>query len=189
MASLRFASRQPLWRQKLQPPVLKISRMLSAVAQSPNDVRKMLEEPSWSVKSMLGDGEASLPAISQKQLHHLLRLSALPLPKSVAEEAKMIEDLQAQLHFVQAIQKLDTEGVEPLQSIRDETKHGEREGTIRVESLKEEFGKEVVVGKRGRITRKKDLPPVTEEGIEDWDPLAQAPKKIGRYFVVETDKD
>lgn len=101
----------------------------------------------------------------------------------------MIKDLEAQLWYVQAIQMLDTEGIEPLPCIRDETKQGERESMITIESLREEFGKEVVLGKRGRIIRRTDLPPVEEEDMGDWDPLAQAPKKVGRYFVVDTDKD
>lgn len=129
------------------------------------------------------------PAITRKQLYHLLRLSALPLPKTNAEEVKMIKDLEAQLQFVQAITKLDTEGVEPLKCIRDETEQGERESMITVESLREEFDKEVVLGNRGRICRRKDVPPVEEEDMEDWDPLDQAPKKVGRYFVVDTDND
>ena len=104
----------------------------------------------------------------------------------------MMTDLKSQLRFVQAVQKVDTEGVEPLQSIRDETRQGERENMITVESLKAEFDKEVVVGKRGRIVRTKAVPQVDEErkgDLEDWDALAHASKKRGRYFVVETDKD
>lgn len=152
----------------------------------------MLELPSWSTASLIGgdrDTATTELAITQKQLHHLLRLSALPLPKTNVEETKMIKDLEAQLRFVQAVQKLDTEGVEPLQCVRDETEQGERENMITVESLREEFDKELVLGKRGRIIRRKDLPPVEEEDMGGWDPLAQAPRKVGRYFVVETDKD
>lgn len=100
----------------------------------------------------------------------------------------MISDLQSQLHFVQAIQRVDTEGVEPLQSIRDETKDAERENAVTVESLQDELSKEVVVGKRGRIERNKDSR-VNTSGVEDWDPLAHASQKRGRYFVVNTNED
>ena len=195
MAFLRTTLRQLKYTRNPSPRFLHQSSLSPAltpitVAQTPADISKMLESPSWSTASLLGDRDgATEPAITQKQLHHLLRLSALPLPKTNAEEAKMIKDLEAQLKFVQAIQKLDTEGVEPLQCIRDETQQGERESMITVESLREEFDKEVVLGKRGRIIKRKDLPPVEEEDMGDWDPLAQAPKKVGRYFVVETDKD
>lgn len=102
----------------------------------------------------------------------------------------MIADLQSQLKFVQAIQSVDTTGVEPLQSIRDETKEAEIENEITVATLQDQFDKEEVVGMRGRIRRKKrvrDSPRKREVG--DWDPLEQAPKKLGRFFVVNTAKD
>ena len=102
----------------------------------------------------------------------------------------MIKDLQSQLKFVRAIQEVDTEGVEPLQSIRDETKDPERENEITVNTLREEFDKEEVVGKRGRIRRRMNVPDaVRDEQVNDWDPLSQAPKKLGRFIVVDTAKD
>ena len=165
-------------------------RMSSAEAKGSDDIAAMLAQPSWSVKSLLEPPRDPLQEIhiTQKQLHHLLRLSALPLPESENEEARMIKDLQSQLQFVRAIQKVNTHGVKPLQSIRDETKRAEKENTITFESLKDEFDKEIVVGRRGRIT-KAETPPCDTENIENWDPLSQAPKKLGRYFVVEIDKD
>lgn len=164
--------------------------MSSAEAKGPDDIAAMLAQPSWSVKSLLEPPKDPLQEIpiTQKQLHHLLRLSALPLPESENEEARMIKDLQSQLQFVKAIQNVNTHGVKPLQSIRDETKRAEKENMITLESLKDEFDKEIVVGKRGRIT-KAEAPPCDAENVENWDPLSQAPKKLGRYFVVETDKD
>ena len=101
----------------------------------------------------------------------------------------MMEDLEAQLRFVQAVQRVDTKGVKPLQSIRDETIKGQKLSAFTVKSLKAEFDKEMVVGKRGRIIKRKNLPPVDEERLTNWDPLAQAPKRLERYFVVETDTD
>lgn len=168
----------------------RIARKSSTKAKGPDDIALMLAQPSWSVKSLMEPTDKALSdvSITQKQLHHLLRLSALPLPQSDSEEARMITDLQSQLQFVQAIQKVNVDGVEPLQSIRDETKQAEEENTITVQSLKDEFDKEVVVGRRGRITRAK-IPPCDNDVVRDWDPLSQAPKKLGRYFVVETDKD
>lgn len=101
----------------------------------------------------------------------------------------MIKTLESQLHFVRAIQSVDTSGVRPLQSIRDETVEAERENEITVESLGDAFAKEETVpGKTRRIRRWRDLP-IDTEGVEAWDALAQAPKKIGRYFVVDTGKD
>ena len=175
----------------LSPAMQSGVRPLST-AESPDALEKMFAKPSWSVKSLFKSDKssASTPAITQKQLHHLLRLSALPLPASEAQNAKIIKDLQSQLKFVQAIQQVDTEGVEPLQSIRDETKEAEKENEITVKSLQGEFDKEEVVGKRGRIRRRNEVPAAArDERMKDWDPLAQAPKKLGRFFVVDTARD
>ena len=154
-----------------------------------DQIAEMLANPSWSVKSLSATSDELKPGeiITQKQLHHLLRLSALPLPTSAEEEAGMIKTLKSQLHFVRAIQRVDTTGVEPLQGIRDETKEAEEENAVTLESLKEHLEKEEVVGYSRRIRRKKSLEPLSEEANE-WDPLALASKKIGRYIVVETGK-
>jgi Asp-tRNA(Asn)/Glu-tRNA(Gln) amidotransferase C subunit len=104
------------------------------------------------------------------------------------EEQEMIKTLESQLHFVQAIQSVDTTGVEPLRSIRDETKEAEKENAVTLESMKEELSKEEVVGHSGRIRRKKSAAAETDEA-SNWDPLALASKKIGRYIVVETGKN
>ncbi len=102
----------------------------------------------------------------------------------------MIADLQSQLKFVQAIQSVDTTGVEPLQSIRDETKEAKLENEITLATLQAEFDKEEVVGMRGRIRRREDVPDLERvEEVKDWDPLEQASKKVGRFFVVDTAKD
>ncbi|MCJ1388441.1 hypothetical protein MMC18_001288 [Xylographa bjoerkii] len=157
---------------------------------NPDEITSMLSKPSWSVKSLLDNGAPSKsdPTITQKQLHHLLRLSALPLPKTVEEESKMIQTLESQLHFVRAIKSVDTTGVQPLQSIRDETKEAAKENEITLESLQGDLAKEEVVGRSRRIRRKKDHAAARQE--EDrFDPLAQASKRIGRYIVVQTSKD
>lgn len=103
----------------------------------------------------------------------------------------MISDLQSQLHFVRAIQEVDTEGVEPLVALRDETEEGLKEGTIGLEEMRGELGKEEVVGMRGRIVRRKDAEATGAREKEggDSDLLAQAPKRLGRYVVVDTAKD
>ncbi|RMY37770.1 hypothetical protein D0865_13268 [Hortaea werneckii] len=138
------------------------------------DVAELLSKPSWSVASLLPSKSetSSAPDISSNQLHHLLRLSALPLPKSPEEE--------------QNIQAVDTTGIEPLRSLRDETAHGEAQAEPGVEALKEALEKESVRGKyHKRIRRNKD---VAEKKTRDWDPLATAHKKVGRFFVVEGEK-
>ena len=155
-----------------------------------SEIEELLVTPSWSVKSLLDTHKKpeSDATVTPKQLHHLLRLSALPLPRSMEEEQEMIKTLESQLHFVQAIQSVDTTGVEPLRSIRDETKEAEKENAVTLESMKEELSKEEVVGHSGRIRRKKSATAETDEA-SNWDPLALASKKIGRYIVVETGKN
>ncbi len=104
----------------------------------------------------------------------------------------MISELQSQLQFVRAIQEVDTDGVEPLVALRDETEEGEKEGTIGLEEMRGELGKEEVVGMRGRIVRRRSAEGEGEggkEGAGDLDLLAQAPRRLGRYVVVDTAKD
>lgn len=152
------------------------------------DVAELLSKPSWSVASLLPSKNetSSAPEISSNQLHHLLRLSALPPPKSPEEEQSMLSTLSSQLHFVKDIQAVDTTGVEPLRSLRDGTAQGEAQAELGVEALKDAFEKESVRGRyHKRIRRNID---VAEKKTRDWDPLATAQKKVGRFFVVEGEK-
>ena len=131
--------------------------------------------------------DSETPTITPKQLHHLLRLSALPAPESKEEEQKMLKTLSSQLHFVREMQSVDTSGVEPLRSIRDETREAEKEIEVTMDDLKEAFAKEERVGRSGRLRRRRDLP-VDTEGAEDWDVLGHASRRVGRFFVVENGK-
>ena len=153
-------------------------------------IASLLSKPSWSVQSLLDSKVSSRsdPVITQKQLHHLLRLSALPLPETAEDESEMIRTLESQLQFVRAIQKVDTTGVQPLQSIRDETEEAAKENEVTLESLQADLDKEEVVGRSRRIKRRKDVTTVKQKGTH-FDPLALASKKIGKYIVVETRKD
>ncbi|KAF3931238.1 hypothetical protein ABW19_dt0206026 [Dactylella cylindrospora] len=142
-------------------------------------VGNMLSKPTWSVTSLLPPGHpkstSTAPPLDPKdrvtpeRLHHLLRLSALPMPKSKEEEEEMLNDLHDQLHFVNAIREVDTTGVEPLVAIRDEV--GEREqGGITLEDVQR---------------AEKELEDIGPMGEVEWDPLREAKEKVGRYFVVE----
>ncbi|KAI9820770.1 MAG: hypothetical protein M1827_005140 [Pycnora praestabilis] len=155
-----------------------------------DEIDSILSKPTWSVRSLLPTSSqvSKELGVAPKQLHHLLRLSALPQPETLEEESNMLRTLDSQLHFVREIQNVDTAGIEPLQSIRDETQEAEKENEITVEQLKEAFAKEEVIGSRRRIKRRRDLP-VDTKGAEDWDVLGQASKKVGRYFVVDSEKD
>jgi len=132
--------------------------------------------------------------ISPKQLHHLLRLSALPQPKSPEEESEMLKTLHSQLHFLRDIQTVDTEGIEPLRSIRDETEGGIEEATIGLDTLeiREALSKEEFKG-RNRRPRRKRVDVVDTRGEEDWDVTSTAGRVEemagGKYFVVRSGKE
>lgn len=154
------------------------------------DIEQLLAKPSWSVASLLPsvDQANDSPQVSSQQLHHLLRLSALPPPKDAEEEAKMLSTLSSQLHFVREIQKVDTTGVKPLQSLRDETEEGEKELEIGMDELQDALAQEEVRGKHHkRIRRKRNDAP--EKQGPGWDVLGVAEKRIGKMFVVEGGKD
>lgn len=159
-------------------------------SQSNVDVGKLLSKPVWSVSSLLPpkDTPTQSPEISSKQLHHLLRLSALPPPKDADEEAKMLSTLSSQLHFVKEIQKVDTSGVEPLRSLRDETRQGEEEAELGMDAMQDVLAQEEVRGKHHRrIRRKRDQ--TIKNQADNWDALGTATRKVGRYFVVEGGKE
>lgn len=151
-----------------------------------------LRKRTWSVRSLLPNpNQPPSKEITPQKLHHLLRLSALPQPKDLAEEASMLKILHDQLHFVKDIQTLDTEGVTPLQSIRDETEEGIKEVTIGLKELKAALAKEDLVGKVSRRPRRRKET-VDGKGVEDWDVLGPAGEKIngpgGKFFVVRSGK-
>lgn len=99
----------------------------------------------------------------------------------------MLKTLEAQIHFVKEIQQVDTTGVPPLQSIRDESSHAVEENTIGLEQLKEALSRERVHGRRHRIQRmpaeKNELP---DGNAWDGKALGHASKTKGPFFVVET---
>lgn len=156
---------------------------------NPTDLEELLSKPTWSVESLLPPktGAHHAPKISSQQLHHLLRLSALPLPKSPEAEQKMLDTLSAQLHFVGEIQQVDTTGVTPLRAIRDETPEAEEEQTITLDTLKAAIGQEQVIGKHyKRIQRRTH--PVNAKNAEDWNVLGSAERRAGQYFMVESER-
>lgn len=97
----------------------------------------------------------------------------------------MIATLQSQLQFARAVQRVDTKGVEPLRAIRDETEAAVKEMTIGLKDLEEVLAKETLVGHYQRPRRAKER---IESNAENWDALATASRKAGKYFVVESGK-
>ena len=168
------------------------------------DIRSVLSNPAWSVRSLLPPQTSSPtnppPAekiddeITSKTLRHLLRLSALPPPATPEEEDVLLTTLRTQLHFVRSIQSVDTTGVAPLAAIRDETARGRREQTIGLETLREALANEEVVGHSRRPRRRREQQEkLKKDGqrceAEDWDALAGASETAGRYFVVRSGKE
>ncbi|KAI0518216.1 hypothetical protein F5B22DRAFT_76976 [Xylaria bambusicola] len=178
------------------------------------DLASLLSRPTWSVRSLLPQSSSTPPSssssssITPKTLHHLLRLSALPLPRTPDEEAQMLSTLSSQLHFVRAIQDIDTRGVTPLRAIRDETAAGLREQTIGLAELREALEAEDIVGHARRPRRRLARGHMKEGGggeelygnvgprnekqsmlneEENWDVLGGASETaVGRYFVVRS---
>lgn len=179
-----LAPRLKASRVRLARVLQQSSRLYSAQGLDSTGIAELLAKPTWSVKELHGESSTSkpLPSITKQQLHHLLRLSALPLPKDEAEESGMIKMLESQLQFVQAVQDVDTAGVKPLRSIRDETIQAQQEIEVTAESLKEHLAKESFVGFSRRIVRKEE--PVALDESQQYDPLSQAPKTVGRYVIV-----
>lgn len=99
----------------------------------------------------------------------------------------MLRTLESQLHFVQEMQRVNTMGVEPLRSIRDESSAAVKETTIGLDRLKDALAKERVSGRRRRVQR---VPSARnghpEEAMWDGNALNCASKQKGPYFVVET---
>ena len=116
------------------------------------------------------------------QLRHLLRLSALPFPTTPEEQAAKIATLRTQLHFVRDVQSVDTAGLKPLQAIRDETKEGMKQYTIGIKDVEQALLQEDSYGHNRRPRRRKGK--ASAGDVEDWDALATAARKAGRYIVV-----
>ncbi|EAW14135.1 uncharacterized protein ACLA_071680 [Aspergillus clavatus NRRL 1] len=165
-----------------------LARPYSSKKTEEIDIDAVLAKPSWSVKSLI-PSEAAIEShtVTPKQLYHLLRLSALPQPANKEEEEAMLRTLESQIHFVKEIQRVDATGVEPLQSIRDETPEAIKESTIGLEHLKEALSKERVTGRSKRIQRVETARNDRPDGdIWDGNALGYASKTKGKFFSVET---
>ena len=193
---------------------LNISRIRYTSSLTKEDLKTILSKPSWSLKSLLpeksqGQEEEEQPQpssntpITVKQLHHLLRLSALPPPTSPAEEVSMLKTLSSQIHFVREVQSVDTTDVQPLRALRDETSQAVEENTIRLSSMQKLFDLEDKVGKNRRIRRRRREEVKLEQSKEAgeigsaqqrerksfaFDPLELAQIRRGRFFVVRRER-
>ncbi|KAK0740582.1 hypothetical protein B0T18DRAFT_431869 [Schizothecium vesticola] len=102
----------------------------------------------------------------------------------------MLSTLRAQLHFVRAIQQVDTSGVEPLYAIRDETRAGRAEASIGLgtEAILDALAGEEAAGRCGRPRRRRDVSEGGKGAGGGWDVLGQAKERAGKYFVVRSGK-
>lgn len=125
----------------------------------------------------------------------------------------MLQTLESQIHFVKEIQSVDTSGVAPLRSIRDETEIGQRKATVGLEDVESTLGLEKRVGMMQKIRRTKGGEPTYPDGREvrsgkkvnkksssveqdaqagdNWDgnALQAASKREESYFVVRSPSD
>ena len=100
----------------------------------------------------------------------------------------MLATLTSQLHFLRHIQAVDTSGVEPLRSLRDETVEGQVEQELGMEELQGALDGEDIKGKwHRRVRRRREKDGRTQQD-RDWDVLGNAERKAGRYFVVDAGK-
>lgn len=125
-----------------------------------------LPTPIWSVRTLLPSHALPLEqtqTVSASTLSHLLRLSALPPPADPAS-------LHDHLHFVRSLQSVSTEDVTPLAAIRDE-----------IDISRNDYSYEDILKAEERL----DAEGVGDAGRLEWEPVALANRKVGRYFVVD----
>ena len=99
----------------------------------------------------------------------------------------MLETLRRQVHFVKQVQGVDTEGVEPLVCIRDETAEYAETNTLGLAQLKPWLDQEAV-DRNGTVRSRKP----TRTWWRTWDVFKLGidcgsgyPRTQGRYFVLK----
>lgn len=108
----------------------------------------------------------------------------------------MLQTLRDQVHFVKAIQSVDTSAVTPLITLRDETHEAVHETMITLEKMMPYLELEEKVGKNGTI-RRRDVERSEEQDQTDragWEidvgNLGQGSeeRRMGRFFFVKRAK-
>ncbi|KAI0998061.1 hypothetical protein K3495_g10127 [Podosphaera aphanis] len=150
-------------------------------------IDQLLATPTWSVEDLVHPTPAPVSdEPDHAALLHLLRLAALPQPVSAYHSKIYRAELHAHLRFVQDVQSVCTDGIEPLVCIRNETELGVREKTISLDDLKEALSRESVRGKCARPRREpRELKLCSEE---EWDMFGASKNVVTvngeKYFVV-----
>ncbi|MBE7175956.1 MAG: Asp-tRNA(Asn)/Glu-tRNA(Gln) amidotransferase subunit GatC [Mucilaginibacter polytrichastri] len=75
--------------------------------------------------------------LDDKIVHKIAQLARLDIPEN--EHAKLLEDMNRILGFVEKLQEVDTEGVEPLIYMNDEA------NVFRADAVKEQFPPETAL--------------------------------------------
>jgi Asp-tRNA(Asn)/Glu-tRNA(Gln) amidotransferase C subunit len=200
-------------QRKKRPRPRYLSDMLHSLTD--NEQTQPSSVPSNSRSSNTSEDQPSTQSdeneITSTKLHHLLKLSALPLPATPEEEARLLSDLRSQIHFVRELQSVDTKDVEPLVAIRDETHEAMEENQINLSDMQPFLEQEEKVGNNGTVRRKKtdlvawakeqqenkrldEIERAEEEkdGVFRWDKLPpsgnEAGRRWGKYYVVKRGK-
>ncbi|KAK4186589.1 hypothetical protein QBC35DRAFT_266621 [Podospora australis] len=197
--------RTPTWSisSLLPPSTSSASSPLSAsqsstslpTSRSSNSSATSPDPPSTSQPpAPVPHSEQAGTEITEKQLHHLLKLSALPTPTTPEATTRILSTLKSQLHFVAHIQSVPTpDSLLPLRAIRDETPAGLAESTISLShpSIQQALANEEIHGKCKRPRRRRDISSTNKTGQEEgWDRMGSASHKAGggEYFVVRSGK-
>jgi hypothetical protein len=111
--------------RKIEPP-----RPADITNRSGVDLNEFTGPPGWTLDELLPPSHQSRlqnrieTSITPETLRHLLHLSGLPPSRSSDEESNLLSALHDQLHFVNHVKSVHTEGVEPLIRIGDECRPG-----------------------------------------------------------------
>lgn len=161
-----------------------------------DDIDSFLSKPTWSVSSLLSDKPIEDRLIPKEKFEHLLRLSGLPTRTKHTEDLR--RDVSEHLHFVDALQEVNTDGVEPLVVLRNETEQGVKDITIGLEDLKEALDKEEIKGRMKRPRRKSEEVVMTidnEVKVEELaeresaDPQLLARKKTEEIMQIKREEE
>lgn len=193
----KTTSKHPQIRRISQTTNFSSSSNSSQPPESPS-FQKIFAAPTWSARALLPSSSSSSSSspstqettteITPKTLHHLLRLSSLPPPSTPQEESALLNTLHTQLHFVRAIQAVDTTGVAPLTSIRDESSASTTTVAVTLDKLKEALAGEMVVGFRGRPRRVREENGRERSAEEVMVEEKTRDRRQRGYYVVESGK-
>jgi Asp-tRNA(Asn)/Glu-tRNA(Gln) amidotransferase C subunit len=131
-----------------------------------------LRPATWSIATLIPPSESSSSdsELTSDTLAHLHQLSALPPNSDHESQQRTLKLLRNHLHFVRAVQSVDTAGVTPLARIEDEA-----------EPTELTFEDVATTTEQG-LYREKKLSPM---GDTLWTPMALPKRKVGGFYAVD----